>query len=566
MVARMGPTNRTNTTGGSCDRTSNLTPVKGERKVVLSEIPSPVEKGDTIHTTTPLLPTLNSALLSTHCSGCLKSAQQLSEELELDLTAMHERMLKCSRCQVHVFCSVKCYASTWCILNDECRGLANNAGWVPCTFPRMVAKVLTARRFGNQLYDPLPYHPDPGFSLSTKERQKIQDNVIQLLGKLQQEGGETNHHLQLYLYHINDIEEFSSLIKRISSCQFTLYDTSANPVGIALSPGLSMIRHSCKPNAQIVFHDGPNEKEGMKLVANRMIYPGEEALPVHLRQNALAPFGFDHSQICPYCSVKVVDCRWAATHPSCTLGGLVPLTPMNKFSTSKDDKRECDRCPESVSTEQFEQRYKQLLDLVEEPWKREEEGVSLPPDTESIQDEIKLLSPLIPKFLQICPDVVYPIPHLQLRYGRLLSTLPQTIPIMRDTIESYTQSYTSFLSLNHNLSTPMTCFLAFGLARLHLEILHGHKDLQERKSQLNSYSELGKKSEVMLEDVEGNGNGDGNENEEEIESYLREGQDWVQCSTDHLDDLGYTSSKKFKLLKMWKMEFEELVIWFDCSY
>ncbi|WWC94544.1 hypothetical protein V866_001390 [Kwoniella sp. B9012] len=258
---------------------NNLIPIKGQRKVILGELTSPVGKGDIIFSTTPIFPTLHSGLLSSHCSGCLKTARQISEDLNIDIDKVEERMLKCSRCQVHVFCSVKCYASTWCSLNDECRGLANNPGWIPDTFARLVAKVLTARQSGGELYDPLPDYPvaDTDCTHINEETLKIHDSVIQLLAQPKCEGETLIYTVQLCQYHIEEEDGFETLVGRIFSCLFTLYDTSANPVGIGLSPNFSSIRQSCKPNCQIVFHTGPNVKNGMSLVANKTIYPGEEA-------------------------------------------------------------------------------------------------------------------------------------------------------------------------------------------------------------------------------------------------------------------------------------------------
>ncbi|KAK6909752.1 hypothetical protein I203_103774 [Kwoniella mangroviensis CBS 8507] len=215
---------------------NDLIPIKGQRKVILGELTSPIEKGDIIFSTTPIFPTLISELLSSHCSGCLKTAQQISEDSNIDIDKVEERMLKCSRCQVHVFCSVKCYASTWCSLNDECRGLANNPGWIPNTIARLVAKVLSSRRFGRELYDPLPDYPDTNFTHVNEETLKIHDSVIQLLAQPKYEGETLIYTVQFCQYHIDEDDGFETLMGRISSCLLTLYDTSANPVGMGLSP------------------------------------------------------------------------------------------------------------------------------------------------------------------------------------------------------------------------------------------------------------------------------------------------------------------------------------------
>ncbi|OCF60955.1 hypothetical protein L486_00599 [Kwoniella mangroviensis CBS 10435] len=214
---------------------NDLIPIKGQRKVILGELTSPIEKGDIIFSTTPIFPTLISELLSSHCSGCLKTAQQISEDSNIDIDKVEERMLKCSRCQVHVFCSVKCYASTWCSLNDECRGLANNPGWIPNTIARLVAKVLSSRRFGRevgskkslmdrialklititQLYDPLPDYPDTNFTHVNEETLKIHDSVIQLLAQPKYEGETLIYTVQFCQYHIDEDDGFETLMGRV---------------------------------------------------------------------------------------------------------------------------------------------------------------------------------------------------------------------------------------------------------------------------------------------------------------------------------------------------------------
>ncbi|WWC94543.1 hypothetical protein V866_001389 [Kwoniella sp. B9012] len=257
------------------------------------------------------------------------------------------------------------------------------------------------------------------------------------------------------------------------------------------------------------------------------------------------------------------------------MGGIIPLSPSSGCSkaersiTGSAEKRECDRCSENIPIDKFKQRYEELMSVVDEIWEKEQKGVLLPYDEEATLGEIQTLSTMIPKFLQTFPSLIYPVPYLQIRYGRLLSTLPRTLSNTKEIIENYTQAYSSFLSLNNNLSTPLTCSLAFELVNSHLDILRISKQLvEERSIKKTSYKYLGKSDDLKTSEEE-------NVDDGEIDSYLKEGQDWIESCKDHLNDLAYTQHNhrhgletKFRQLQLerWQRQFEELDIWFNYLY
>ncbi|OCF60954.1 hypothetical protein L486_00598 [Kwoniella mangroviensis CBS 10435] len=257
------------------------------------------------------------------------------------------------------------------------------------------------------------------------------------------------------------------------------------------------------------------------------------------------------------------------------MSGIIPLSPSPGSSkaersiTESVEKRECDRCSENIPIDKFKQRYEELMSVVDEIWESEQKGVLLPNNEEATNDEIRILSTMIPEFLRTFPNLIYPIPYLQIRYARLLSTLARTLSNTKEIIKNYTQAYSSFLSLNNNLSTPLTYSLAFELVNSHWDILRISKQLIEKRSNRKiGYENLGKSNRLKTSKQEYLDDG-------EIESYLKEGQDWIESCKDHLNDLaftqhnhGYGSETKFNELELerWQRQFEELDIWFNYLY
>lgn len=86
------------------------------------------------------------------------------------------------------------------------------------------------------------------------------------------------------------------LCSRYSSNSFSLTDPHLNNVGVAVSPAVALINHSCSPNAVVVYpvHASP-AKDWMKVQAIRPIAKGEQvvtsyvdcAMPARLRRAQL---------------------------------------------------------------------------------------------------------------------------------------------------------------------------------------------------------------------------------------------------------------------------------------
>ncbi|KAK8864685.1 hypothetical protein IAR55_001937 [Kwoniella newhampshirensis] len=105
-----------------------------------------VKKGETIYSATPIYTTLNTALLSTHCGGCLLDAGGISEISGKSVRMCETSMIKCGRCKAVQFCSLKCYVHNAFLHHDECRALARRNGAITSTSVRLIAKFVWNRK------------------------------------------------------------------------------------------------------------------------------------------------------------------------------------------------------------------------------------------------------------------------------------------------------------------------------------------------------------------------------------------------------------------------------------
>ncbi|WWC62198.1 uncharacterized protein I303_104793 [Kwoniella dejecticola CBS 10117] len=372
----------------------------------------------------------------------------------------------------------------------ECRRLTENPLWTPSTLPRLIAKVLLTikadRRTGRTLDDLMPsYSTSSTLPLSFDEIALAQD-VFRLLGTYEKIDKDRDRYtLDLVDYGMWEEEDFFILVRKILSCTVTLYDASANPVGVGVSPGLSRIRHSCKPNCQVIFPLSPVGKNAMRLVATSSIQPGEEitlsyvdlCLPIHLRHEALEVFAFDHST-CSTCSNIPVDPRWTALHASCLKGGHIPLSSRQRSVEVKDGRlveyETCLKCLKRVSIRRLIRTYDHFTENAKTIWDKERGGVlahSLRPTESSITKEIRTLKSLITTILETHPAETYPIPHLQVRLGRLCRMLPMNMDRLLDALGQFKEAYQSIHRLNDEIPNPTTCQLGIELSGIYLDMV-----------------------------------------------------------------------------------------------
>lgn len=159
-------------------------------------------------------------------------------------------------------------------------------------------------------------------------------------------------------YGIRSAGDLVDLISRFSTNTHTLTTPNLTQIGLAVSPVLSLINHSCEPNAVLVFPGSPRVDKGspsMQLVCIRDINPGDEILisyvdttiPYDQRQAQLKDtYGFDCTcTLCQRAENQLhVDPRTAIYCPA-RCGG------MSFFPTSDKPYVECTTCKKRAPTE-----------------------------------------------------------------------------------------------------------------------------------------------------------------------------------------------------------------------
>ncbi|WWD17005.1 hypothetical protein CI109_101441 [Kwoniella shandongensis] len=432
------------------------------RSVHLSSNSHIIARGKTLLSTTPIFPTLNTALLNTHCGGCLMNAKGISELSGKSVAWCENQMIRCGGCKVMRFCSLKCYANNAYTHFEECRALKRHRFSVPPTLVRLVAKVIWDRDRIKEYRDPVPDHFAPKSIEGSNQWQTerlIEEVERFMVVKIKLDDG------QYFLY---DREELIELVRRVQTCVIPLHDTSANFVGMGLSRPVSSFQHSCRPNAMVVFPVGPTTKMGMRLVALSPIAPGQEVtisyidrgLPRYLRDNALLPFGFEHDNACTSCLERVVDLTWAVRHKKCEGQGLIPLFEEDdmemldpRVSTSL-----CTGCPKHSWAFVEDTMYFEVMKTLGGIWEQEAEGVGVSLSElgqTNIMSEYALLKGQLRQLLSEFPATGYRIPYLLHRLGRIaLIISPATDITLLTALTSLLEAHAAFLVIynGHHLS------------------------------------------------------------------------------------------------------------------
>lgn len=144
-------------------------------------------------------------------------------------------------------------------------------------------------------------------------------------------------------YGIMSSADLVDVISQFTINAFALTTPALTPIGVAVSPLVALINHSCVPNVDVVFPGGRKDlgnEPVAKVFALRNIAPGEEilmsyvdmTLPKSLRQGALVET-YNFQCRCKACvESSGVDPREAAWCPK-ACGGMCPLpTEKNRIS------------------------------------------------------------------------------------------------------------------------------------------------------------------------------------------------------------------------------------------
>ncbi|KAI6139859.1 hypothetical protein EDD17DRAFT_335437 [Pisolithus thermaeus] len=293
-----------------------------------------IRPGDVILSLRPHVFTLSTTYLESHCSGCAGTPAS--------------GLKRCSGCRKVWYCTPTCQNGDWPIHKSECAAVQN---WsteapsekvsVPSDAVRCLGRILwQVKRKGTG-------------SIWAKEIQAMQSNrklihpsaveghthlaqsIVRYLG--------ASSPTELEDYGIMSTADLVDVISRFIINTIALTTPSLTPIGVAVSPLVALINHSCAPNVVVVFprskKDSGNEPL-VKVVALRNIAPGEEilmsyvdtTLPKSLRQNALTET-YNFQCCCKACiESSEVDPREATWCPK-ACGGMCPLpTEKNRIS------------------------------------------------------------------------------------------------------------------------------------------------------------------------------------------------------------------------------------------
>ncbi|CAO1613572.1 unnamed protein product [Jaminaea pallidilutea] len=233
------------------------------------------------------------------------------------------------------YCSGECQRQDWERVHfKECRALrwykkqqtaAGDGGKVtlPNTRIRMLSRMLWSRRVTEKDIGGIAYQDLQSRVSASAHAKEDEKREAQLFERFVAAGEEQDVPLSIEaLQRLGLQTGLEQVLTKSLSNAFQLSTGMLDDVGMCISPGLSMLNHSCVPNTAQVFPLGPQAPgtQAMALVAIRDIKPGEEltvtyidtAMPRSRRQAVLLEeYGFACD--CEGCSTSstVLDPREA---------------------------------------------------------------------------------------------------------------------------------------------------------------------------------------------------------------------------------------------------------------
>ncbi|KAI6142865.1 hypothetical protein BKA82DRAFT_142041 [Pisolithus tinctorius] len=295
-----------------------------------------IRPGDVILSLRPHVFTLSTTYLDSHCSGCAGSPVS--------------GLKRCTGCRKVWYCTSTCQNNDWPTHKLECTAIQNWSAEapsdkvsVPSDAVRCLGRILwRIRRRGVG-------------SIWVKEIQAMQSNrksihpsaveghthlaqsVVRYLG--------ASSPTELEDYGIMSAADLVDLISRFIINTVALTTPSLTPIGVAVSPLIALINHSCTPNVVVVFprsRKDSRDEPVAKVAALRNIAPGEEilmsyvdtTLPKSLRQMTLTET-YNFQCHCKACTKSGgVDPREAVWCPK-ACGGTCPIPTESNLAENR---------------------------------------------------------------------------------------------------------------------------------------------------------------------------------------------------------------------------------------
>ncbi|XP_018051655.1 PREDICTED: histone-lysine N-methyltransferase SMYD3 isoform X1 [Atta colombica] len=195
----------------------------------------PVNKGTTILYGKPFAYVVRSVVRDERCDHCLRSG----------------KLLKCSSCQYVYYCDRNCQKESWPIHKTECTRLKKVSPKVLPDAARLMARIILKLNQGGA--EEVGYYTEKNFRRfkdlmshysDIKVDVKRMEHFTMLYGVLSQFLDET---------FMPNIAELMGIYGRICTNSFNILDINMNTIGVGIYLGASVIDHSCKPNAVVVF-------------------------------------------------------------------------------------------------------------------------------------------------------------------------------------------------------------------------------------------------------------------------------------------------------------------------
>ncbi|XP_032677020.1 histone-lysine N-methyltransferase SMYD3 isoform X2 [Odontomachus brunneus] len=201
----------------------------------MSDTKVTIKRGTTIFTSKPFAYVLTSKYNTIRCDNCLKSG----------------KLSKCSGCQYVYYCDRNCQKESWLIHKTECTNLKKISPRVVPDAARLMARIIIKLNQGGA--DEVSYYSKTNFRKfkdlmshysDIKKDTKRMEHFTSLCGVLLEFLGETL---------MPNTAELIGIYGRICINSFNILDLNMNSIGVGIYLGASMIDHSCKPNAVVVF-------------------------------------------------------------------------------------------------------------------------------------------------------------------------------------------------------------------------------------------------------------------------------------------------------------------------
>ncbi|XP_009121061.1 histone-lysine N-methyltransferase ASHR1 isoform X2 [Brassica rapa] len=193
--------------------------------------------GEVILRQEPYVSVPNNNSSESRCDGCFKT----------------DGLKKCSGCQVVWYCGSSCQKSEWKLHRHECKALCRlekEKRMLVTPTIRLMVKLCLKRNLQNEKVIPI----------TTTDNYSLVEALVSHMSELDEK------QLMLYAQMANlvnlilqfpgiDLKEIAENFSKFSCNAHSICDSELRPEGIGLFPLVSIINHSCSPNAVLVFEE-----------------------------------------------------------------------------------------------------------------------------------------------------------------------------------------------------------------------------------------------------------------------------------------------------------------------